>query len=94
MIIGEYRTTSYQRMSLPQRVLELLNERAATLGVELPEREDDLFTAGILDSFALLDLVAALESECAMSVPDADVVGANFRTIDLIEKYISTRMLR
>jgi acyl carrier protein len=79
-------------MNFPNQILELINTRAATLGVDPPRSGDDLFSTGILDSFALLDLVMLVESECGIRIPDRDVVATNFRSMDMIENYVSRHM--
>jgi len=35
--------------------------------------------------------VALLEQHCAIKVPDADVMAANFQTLNAIESYVSAR---
>ena len=78
-------------MALPTGLLEYLNETAQTNGAELPGPQEDLFQAGVLDSFGLVDFITALEDECGFSVPDADVNPASFRTLEIIENYIAAR---
>jgi acyl carrier protein len=68
--------------------LDYLNETAASNGAEMPDAQDDLFQAGVLDSFALVDFITALEEHCGISVPDSDINPANFRTLEDIENYI------
>jgi acyl carrier protein len=76
-------------MSLPTGLLEYLHETAASNGADMPGAQDDLFQTGVLDSFALVDFIAALEEHCGLSVPDADVNPANFRTLEDIENYVA-----
>ena len=80
-------------MSLPQAALTFVNENADSNGAEHPARADDLFKTGALDSFALVDFVSVLEEHCGINVPDSDVNPANFRTIELIERYVASRRL-
>ena len=75
-------------MALPQTISEFLKENAELAGATPPNDGEDLFKAGVLDSFALVDFVTLLETQCNIKVPDADVVPANFQTIEAIEKYI------
>jgi len=53
-----------------------------------PSFEERLFDSGILDSFGLPDLVAALESRFGLRIPDADLLPANFASIQAIDAYI------
>jgi acyl carrier protein len=50
--------------------------------------EDSLFESGLLDSFALPDLVSALETEFSLKVPDADLNPRKFDSIARIETYL------
>lgn len=80
-------------MTLPTAAIEFVNENAENNGVEQPGRGDDLFKLGALDSFALVDFVTVLEEHCGISIPDADVNPATFRTIESIELYVASRRL-
>jgi acyl carrier protein len=73
---------------LPSGLLEYLRETAASNGADWPGPQDDLFQSGVLDSFALVDFITALEEHCGLSVPDSDVNPANFRTLEGIESYV------
>ena len=77
-------------MALPQPVIDFLNENAQNNGIALPASDVDLFQSGALDSFALVDFVALLEQHCGIKVPDADVMAANFQTVNAIESYVAT----
>jgi acyl carrier protein len=78
-------------MPLPQPVINFLNDNAASVGVGEPDATLDLFASGTLDSFALVDFVTVLEEHCGIRIPDAEVIPANFRTIEAIERYVSER---
>ncbi len=78
-------------MALPQPVLDYLNDSARTNGAPPPKESDDLFKAGVLDSFALVDFLAVLEEHAGIKVPDADVNPSNFQTIQAIERYAEAR---
>jgi acyl carrier protein len=75
------------------------NRRARLLGVlakitkqPLPaDAEESLFESGLLDSFALPDLVSALEDEFSIKVPDADLHPRKFDSIARIEAYLAER---
>lgn len=51
--------------------------------------EESLFESGLLDSFALPDVVSALEEEFAIKVPDADLTPRKFDSIARMEAYIA-----
>jgi acyl carrier protein len=79
-------------MSLPQSVIDFLYNSAQANGATQPGSKDDLFAGGTLDSFALVDFVTVLEEQCDIRVPDAEVIPANFRTIEAIEEYVNGRL--
>lgn len=56
-----------------------------------PEAEDSLFDSGLLDSFALADMVGALEKQFGVKIPDSDLNPRKFDTIARIESYLETR---
>jgi D-alanine--poly(phosphoribitol) ligase subunit 2 len=56
-----------------------------------PGPEESLFDSGILDSFALPDMVGALETEFGIKVPDSDLTPRKFESIASIGRYIESR---
>jgi acyl carrier protein len=78
-------------MALPEPVLTYLNDNARRAGVAPPQEDDDLFRAGVLDSFALVEFLTLLEEHAGIKVPDADVNPSNFQTIAVIERYAGRR---
>lgn len=57
----------------------------------LPAPDSSLFDAGVLDSFALPDLVSALEQEFSIQIPDSDLNPRKFDSIERIEAYLDSR---
>jgi acyl carrier protein len=69
------------------RLLKVLNKvtgQPLTIG-----DEDSLFESGMLDSFALPDLVSGLEEEFSFKVPDSDLNPRKFDSIARIEAYLA-----
>ncbi len=52
------------------------------------QENDDLLSAGILDSLAILQLVAYIEESFGIKVPDEDVVFENFQSIRALAQYL------
>jgi acyl carrier protein len=46
----------------------------------------------MLDSFALTDVVSALEKEFALKIPDSDLNPRKFDSIARIEQYLDSRL--
>ena len=57
----------------------------------LPAADESLFDSGLLDSFALPDLVSALEQEFSLQIPDSDLNPRKFDSIERIEEYLDSR---
>ncbi|MFI6476618.1 phosphopantetheine-binding protein [Nonomuraea sp. NPDC050663] len=46
--------------------------------------DEDLFDAGLVDSFMAMEIVTFIEGHLGTAVPDEEIDIANFRTIDAI----------
>lgn len=53
--------------------------------------DESLFDSGVLDSFALSDVVAAVEKEFSIKVPDSDLNPRKFNSVSRIAGYIEAR---
>lgn len=58
----------------------------------IPDADESLFDSGFLDSFALPDMVAELEREFKIKIPDSDLNPRKFETISRIENYVESRI--
>lgn len=56
-----------------------------------PTDDESLFDSGTLDSFALPDLISALEQEFGISIPDSDMNPRKFETVARIGEYLDAR---
>ena len=56
-----------------------------------PTAEESLFESGLLDSFTLTDMVAALESEFSIRIPDSDLTPRKFDSVARIQAYVESR---
>ena len=56
-----------------------------------PSDDESLFDSGTLDSFALPDLVTALEQEFGISIPDSDMNPRKFESVARIGEYLDSR---
>jgi len=64
---------------------------AAALNMEVPSSDTDLFEAGLLDSLAFVELLLHLEREFGVATSLDDLEADNFRSIDRIATFVSTR---
>jgi acyl carrier protein len=76
-------------MEVHNRILELVR-RVSKKDVS-PATDESLFDSGILDSFALTDLVSALEKEFGITIPDSDLNPRKFESLDRIAAYLESR---
>ncbi len=62
-------------------------------GKKSPEDPDEsLFESGLLDSFALPDLISALELAFKIKIPDSDLNPRKFDSITRIEAYLESKV--
>jgi acyl carrier protein len=69
------------------RILELL--RAVAKKDITPDPDESLFESGLLDSFALPEMMTALEREFSIKIPDSDLSPRKFDSIARIEEYVA-----
>jgi acyl carrier protein len=55
------------------------------------DEEESLFESGLMDSFALPDLVSAIETEFNVKIPDSDLNPRKFDSIARIDAYLASR---
>jgi acyl carrier protein len=65
---------------------DLMKGRSASIGLQ-----DDLLSAGVIDSLGVLQLVGFIEERFGYQVPDEDVVYENFYSIDALANYLDNR---
>ncbi|MCC6590155.1 MAG: acyl carrier protein [Bryobacterales bacterium] len=76
-------------MSKREKILSLIRE---VTGKDLsPSDGESLFESGTLDSFALPDLVTALEGEFGVKIPDSDLNPRKFDSIERIDQYLTAK---
>ena len=56
------------------------------------DADESLFDSGILDSFALTDVIGALEKEFSIKVPDADLNPRKFNSVSRIVSYVEAHL--
>lgn len=71
------------------KIIEII--RQVTRKDVSPAPDESLFDSGLLDSFALPDMLAELEKAFAVSIPDSDLNPRKFDTIEHIESYLEGR---
>ena len=73
-----------------QRLRKLVEDVA---GKPAPaDDQESLFASGLLDSFALPDLVSAIETEFDLKVPDSDLRPQKFDSIAKMDQYLAARV--
>ncbi|MEV6791608.1 acyl carrier protein [Streptomyces sp. NPDC051320] len=60
---------------ISSRITWSRNEDPRSLHADTP-----LLEMGLIDSLAIMEIVAALDKEAGVSLPDTEIVAANFRT--------------
>ena len=75
-------------LALQQQVAALFAEK---LNLDVPSVETDLIGAGLLDSLALVELLAQLEETFSVSISIDDLELENFRSINSIAGFVMQR---
>jgi acyl carrier protein len=76
-------------MTTEERILNVVKQVAQK---PVPSDPDEsLFESGVLDSFALPDMVSGLEKEFGIKVPDSDLHPRKFDSLSRIAEYIGSR---
>ena len=73
-------------LALQQQVTALFAEK---LNLDVASAETDLIETGLLDSLALVELLARLEESFDVSISPDDLELENFRSIDSIARFIA-----
>ena len=77
-------------MDIKQRIATVV-QSVAEKKIQVDE-DESLFDYGLLDSFALPELVSALEKEFAIKIPDSDLNPRKFESISRITEYIESKI--
>jgi len=77
-------------MDTQAQVIEIIR-RVTGNNIEEMDPDESLFDSGILDSFALTDVVTTLEKQFSISVPDSDLTPRKFQSISRIVAYIENQ---
>lgn len=72
-----------QRQDLILQLVKKVSKKSET-----PSPDESLFESGYLDSFALPDLIAELEEQFSVKIPDSDLSPRKFDSIERIEAYL------
>ena len=67
----------------------LLNEHVMAQGKSSIKPDEDLLTQGIIDSLGLLKLVAFMENNFHISIPEEELIPENFGTIESLSNLIT-----
>jgi acyl carrier protein len=76
-------------MDKRSKIIEII--RSVSKKTVTPGPDESLFESGMLDSFALPDMVSELESAFGMKIPDSDLNPRKFDTVERIESYLESR---
>jgi acyl carrier protein len=73
-------------MDKQAKVIEIIHR--VTGNAVTIDADESLFDAGILDSFALTDVITEVEKEFNIKVPDSDLTPRKFNSVSKIVSYI------
>src|SRR5437867_1350997 len=79
--------TPMDRQAQISEIIRTISKKNTT-----PDPDESLFDSGLLDSFALPDVLSALEKAFSIKIPDSDLNPRKFDSISRIESYIESRL--
>jgi acyl carrier protein len=82
-------STKGQFMDRTQMLLDYVKDELARGRAPNLKASDDLLSAGILDSLGILQMVAYIDKQFGIQIPDEDVVFENFYSIEALSDYLT-----
>ena len=70
----------------------LRSEFAGTLGQRALDPGEDLLANGVIDSFGLIGLIAALERTFGIEIVEEDVVPEHFQTLEQLAAFVEAKL--
>jgi acyl carrier protein len=62
------------------------------LSIEVPDDDNDMIDSGLLDSLALVSLIAGIEQEFQLELPLEDLDVDQFRSVESIVQLLATSL--
>ena len=75
-------------MSMSTTLIEFIQNELAIGRASTIQPEDDLLSAGIVDSLGILRLVVFVEEQFGIKIADEDVVIENFQSVAALTRYL------
>ena len=69
----------------------LRSEFGGALGTRALDPDEDLIARGVIDSFGLISLIAALESAFGIEIVEEDVVPEHFQTLERLTAFVADK---
>jgi acyl carrier protein len=66
-------------------------EQILGTGERALDLDENIFTAGLVDSVGIMRLISHLETALNLTIPPTDLVPRNFRTIRVMAHYLASR---
>jgi acyl carrier protein len=77
-----------EKMTTSSVLLDYVKKELAVGSKRNIQMDDDLLSAGIIDSLGVLQLVAFIEEQFDIQMPDEDVVLENFQSVNSLATYL------
>jgi len=68
-----------------------LKDKIEQIAFSSVEKQDPLWSSGVLDSISIVELAVEIENEFNISIPFEEITEDRFQTIELIIKYIENK---
>ena len=76
---------------MKEEIRAYLASHRATDGADHLRDNESLLEAGVIDSMAMVDLIAHLENTYSITVDEDDMVPENFDSVDAIVSYVTAK---
>lgn len=80
-------------LTMKDEIRNYLLSHSATSEVDMVSDDESLLEAGVIDSAAMVDLIAFLEKSYSISIDEDDMVPENFDSIEAIVAYVAGKQV-
>jgi acyl carrier protein len=80
--------------SMKVQIRQFVLDTAQRKGLDRVTDDESLTESGVMDSLVIFRLVSFLEETFSVRIADDEIVNANFKSVNQIERFITTKLAR
>lgn len=73
-------------------MVTFLKDKIEEIAFSTVEAEESLWQSGVLDSITIVELAVEIENEYSIKIPFDEIIEDHFETVDLLTKYIQSKL--